>query len=125
MTSSITRNRGVPVREGTEIAGGENGLVACDLIVIENKVAHQPVEDPFGSGPHYAWQARRDTIPIYQTVCIVVLAYRPSDVASVLPLARRIRVMPRGSGPLDVAQLRIVVPFGHGIPYDSKAPPSS
>ena len=117
------RNRGVPVREGTEIAGGETDLVARDLIVIENKVAHQPVKDPFGSGPHYAWQARRYTIPICQTVCIVILAYRPTDEASVLPLARRIRVMPPGSGPQDVAQVRIVVPFGHGVPHDAKAPP--
>jgi hypothetical protein len=117
------RNRGVPVREGTEIAGGETDLVARDLIVVENKVAHQPVKDPFGSGPHYAWEARRYTIPICQTVCIVILAYRPTDEASVLPLGRRIRVMPPGSGPHDVAQVRIVIPFGHGVPHDAKAPP--
>jgi hypothetical protein len=118
------RHRGVAVREGTEIAGGETDLVARDLIVIENKVAHQPVKDPFGSGPHYAWQARRYTIPISQTVCIVILAYRPTDEASVLPLGRRIRVMPPGSGPQDVAQVRMVIPFGHGVPHDAKAPPS-
>jgi hypothetical protein len=65
------RNRGLPVREGTEIAGGETDLVARDLIVIENKVAHQPIKDPFGSGPHYVWQARRYTIPICQRVDLV------------------------------------------------------
>ena len=115
------RSREVDVQEGTEIGGGETDLVLPGPLIVENKVRGDTV-DPFAAGPHYVWQARRYSIPVSSRVSFVVLAYRPANEHAILPMSRRIAVATPESGPKGHAQIRIVVPWGEGVPSSAKAP---
>jgi HD superfamily phosphohydrolase len=115
------RSREVDVQEGTEIGGGESDLVLPGPLIVENKV-RENTADPFEVGQHYVWQARRYSIPISSRVSFVVLAYRPADEYTILPMSRRIAVAIPDSGPKGHVQIRVVVPWGEGVPSSAKAP---
>lgn len=115
------RSREVDVQEGTEIGGGESDLVLPGPLIVENKVRQETV-DPFEVGKHYVWQARRYSIAVSSRVSIVLLAYRPANEHVVLPKSRRIEIATPASGPEGHAQIRIVVPWGEGVPSSAKAP---
>jgi hypothetical protein len=116
------RHREVPVEEATELAGGEVDLLVRTRLVLENKKTGA-TSDPFAKGPHYVWQARRYALSVCQNVLFVVVAYKPSNEAALLPLTQRIRVVRFEAGPEGYAQVRIVIPYGQGLPHDAKAPP--
>jgi HD superfamily phosphohydrolase len=115
------RSREVPVREGEEVAGGETDLVLYDSVVTENKV-RGTTADPFGTGSDYPYQARRYSISLLQRVSFVVVAYRPSSEDAIFPLTQRIQVSKMEGAPEDHAQVRIVIPWGTGVPSGAKAP---
>lgn len=115
------RSREVPVTEGSEIGGGETDLVVYDKVLIENK-SRDLTTDPFESGLDYPFQARRYSIALLRRVSFVVLSYRPSTETSLLPLTARIRVSRINGVPEDHAEVRVVVPWGTGVPSKAKAP---
>lgn len=114
-------SRGSPLREGQEVGGGETDLVVNDAVVVENKV-RGGTTDPFESGQDYQYQSRRYSIPMLQRVSFVVVAYRPTNEGAILPLHQRIRVSRIEGVPEDHAQVRIVIPWGTGVPSSAKAP---
>jgi HD superfamily phosphohydrolase len=114
-------SREVPVREGEEVGGGETDLVLYDAVVVENKVRNA-TSDPFGSGSNYPYQSRRYSIAMLQRVSFVVIAYRPANENAVLPLSQRIRVSKFEGAPEDHAQVRVVIPWGSGVPSTARAP---
>lgn len=116
------RSRGVSVTEGAELGGGETDLVLHDRIVVENKVRREKTRDPFEAGPHYAWQGRRYGMTIGSRVVFVVVAYRPNDESAVLPPPCRIRVCTMPEAPEDICQVRVVIPWGMGVPSSAKKP---
>ena len=115
-------SRNVPVTEGTEVGGGETDLILHNRIVVENKVGKDRIRDPFSSGPHYAWQARRYSIALCSRLVIVVFAYRPADEAALLPLPRRIRACAMPEAKEDRCQIRVVLPWGGDVPSSAKRP---
>lgn len=117
-------SRGVPVKEGLEVGGGETDLVLYDATVVENKV-EGVTSDPFGSGAGYQYQSRRYSIALLQRVTFVVVAYHPKDENHILPLSHRIRVSKMEGTPEDHAQVRFVVPYGTGVPSAAKPPKST
>jgi len=117
-------SREVPVREGEEVGAGETDLVLYDAVVTENKV-RGPTADPFGSGSDYPYQSRRYSLALLQRVSFVVVAYKPSSESAILPLTQRIQVTRIEGVPEDHAQVRIVIPWGTGVPSGAKAPKDS
>ena len=115
------RARGTPVAEGSKLGGGETDLILHNQIVVENKVRKE-TRDPFEVGPHFAWQARRYSIALCSRVAFVVVGYRPSNEASLLPLPSRIRVLAMPEAPEKRCEVRVVVPWGTGIPSSAKKP---
>ena len=93
-----------------------------ERLIIENKVLKDRTADPFGRSPHFVWQARRYALAICSNVTIVVLAYKPANEAALLRLSDRIRVVRPDQSPPGYAQIRVVIPFGQGLPHDAKAP---
>ncbi|MGP0074791.1 MAG: HD domain-containing protein [Bryobacteraceae bacterium] len=114
-------SRGSPVREGQEVGGGETDLIVHDAIVVENKVRGDTV-DPFESGQDYQYQSRRYSIPMLQRVSFVVVAYKPTNEGAILPLPQRIQVSKIEGIPEEHLQIRIVIPWGTGVPSSAKAP---
>ncbi len=117
-------SREVPVREGEEVGGGETDLILYEGVVVENKV-RDITADPLGAGCDYPYQARRYSIALLQRVSFVVVAYRPSGEGAILPLPQRIQVSRIEGVPEDHAQVRIVIPWGTGVPSAAKAPKES
>ncbi|WP_406698383.1 hypothetical protein V5E97_05925 [Singulisphaera sp. Ch08] len=115
------RSRSIRIVEGSEVGGGETDLLLPGELVIENKVAGE-VAKPLDYGPNYCWQGRRYSIAVCRKVVFVVLGYRPANEEAILPLTSRLVVEPIGSGPDALAQVRIVVPWGHSVPSRVKAP---
>ena len=118
-------SRGTNVTKGTELGGGETDLILYDRIVIENKVRKEKTENPLDVGPGYAWQARRYSIPLCSRIMFVVVAYRPSNEAALLTLPERIHAFPMPEAPEERCQVRVVVPWGSGIPSSAKRPASN
>ena len=116
------RSRGIAFVEGAEVGGGETDLVLHDRIVVENKVAKGKIRDPFESGPHYAWQARRYSMALCSRVAFVVFAFRPADEAARLCLPDRIRACAMHAAKEDRCQIRVIVPLGGGVPSSAKRP---
>ncbi|MBI3449257.1 MAG: HD domain-containing protein [Acidobacteria bacterium] len=112
------RGARVVVAEGVKIGGGESDLVLNGSVVVENKVAGRCV-DPFAVKLEAGWQARRYSIAILSSVAIVLLAYQPAGEHAVLPQSHRIRVESLHDGH---ATIRVVVPYGHGVPSHVKVP---
>lgn len=117
------RARGVEVTEGSEVAGGETDLVLPGSVVVENKVRDK-TSDPFETGRHYEWQARRYSISMVSQVSFVVVGYRPADEAAIRSLTERIQVMQPLGSPENHAFVRIVIPWGHALPSRAKSPVS-
>lgn len=119
----ILRGRTANAIEGAECGGGETDIILDDIVVVENKVRNETV-DPFSVGADYSWQARRYAISICQRIVISMVAYKPASEAAILPQSARIRVLPLPGAPDEnFAQIRLVVPWGHGIPSRAKQPP--
>jgi hypothetical protein len=116
------RDREVPVVEAEELNGGELDLRVRERLIIENKVLRERTAEPFTRGPHFAWQARRYALPICSNITFVVVAYQPASEAAVLPLSGRIRVIRPVNSPPGYAQIRVVIPFGHGLPHEARTP---
>jgi hypothetical protein len=114
-------SREVRVQEGTEIGGGESDLVLPGPLVVENKV-RPTTANPFEAGPDYVWQARRYSIAVSSRISFVVLAYRPASENAILPKAKRIAVAQPEFAPVGHVQIRVVVPWGEGVPSSAKAP---
>ena len=114
-------SREVKVREGEGVGGGETDLILYDAVVIENKV-RGTTADPFAVGPDYQYQARRYSIALLQRVSFVILAYQPASEGAILPLTQRIKVSQLEGVPEDHAQVRVVIPWGYGVPSNAKAP---
>ena len=117
----ILRAKGVQVSEGAEVGGGETDLVLPGPIVLENKV-RDATADPMGAGANYPWQTRRYSIAMSTRVGIVLVAYKPSSEAAILPLPDRIKVITPDNAPETCAQIKVVVPWGHNVPSDAHAP---
>ena len=115
-------SREVTVTEGSELSGGETDLVLYDRVVVENKVHKVRTRDPFEVGPHHAWQTRRYSIALCSRVGFTVVGYRPSDESVLLPLPSRIRVLSMPEAPEKRCEVRVVVPFGAGVPSSAKRP---
>ena len=113
--------KGVPVTEGAEFGGGESDLVVAHKIVVENKVIRDLIKDPFGSGPNFAWQARRYSFSLCSRVVFVVVAYRPSTESAILPLPSRIGVV-QTQPSSDRCEIRVVIPWGSGTHSSAKRP---
>ena len=113
-------SREVPVVEGSKLGGGETDLVLHDRIVVENKVCKK-AQDPFKVGTHAAWQARRYSVALCSRVAFVVVGYRPSNEANLLPLPSRIRALAMPESPEKRCEVRVVVPWGTGIPSSAKS----
>ncbi len=111
----------VPVVEGSKLGGGETDLVLYDRIVVENKVCKE-TQDPFKVGPQAAWQARRYSVALCSRVAFVVVGYRPSNEAALLPLPSRIRALAMPESPEKRCEVRVVVPWGTGNPSSAKKP---
>ena len=116
------QSRETAVTEGSELGGGETDLVVHNRIVVENKVRDENTRDPFETGPHYAWQARRYGIALCSRIAFVVVGYRPSDEAAQLPLPSRIRTRAMSQAPEDRCEIRVVIPWGTGVPSSAKRP---
>lgn len=119
------RNRQAAVVEAEELGGGQVDLRVRDCLIVENKVIDARTADPFARGPHFVWQARRYALAVCSNVTFVVVAYRPASEAAIPPLSRRIRIVAPEGSPPGQAQIRVVVPFGQGVPHDAKSPPKS
>lgn len=115
------RSSGLEVQEGSEVGGGETDLVLPGSIVVENKIRGETA-DPFESGPHYVWQARRYSIAICKNICIIVLGYKPANEGVVLSQEQRIQVSKADESPEGFVQIRFVVPYGHGTPVTATRP---
>lgn len=116
------RSRDVAVEEGSEISGGETDLILPGKFIVENKVISQFTEDPFAYGENYGWQARRYAIPFHRRISFVFAAYRPKDEKVVLPMTKRVKVMPLDDSPELHVQVRLVIPWGHGVPSRARQP---
>ena len=118
-------SREIAVIEGSELGGGETDLILCDRVVVENKVRKERTRDPFEVGPHYAWQSRRYSMALCSKVAFVVVGYRPIDESALLPMPSRIHVLAMTGAPENRCEVRIVVPFGAGVPSSAKRPRAS
>jgi HD superfamily phosphohydrolase len=116
-------SQGAKPLEGVEIGGGETDIVFQGPIVAENKKRDRTA-DPFGTGADYAWQARRYSLAVCQSIGIVVIGYEPASEGVLLPVPDRIKVMTVVGAPEGFAQIRVVVPYNHTTPHEAKAPGS-
>jgi hypothetical protein len=114
--------REVNVVEGTKEAGGETDLVIDGLLVIENKVVREPTNNPLTVGERFSWQARRYATALAKRIAFEVVAYRPRDEASILPLAESVGIHTLQHGQSTFAVVRFVLPWGHKVPSHAKAP---
>lgn len=117
-------SREIPVEKGSNLGGGESDLILYDRIVVENKVREE-TQNPFEVDPHAAWQARRYSLPLCSRVAFVVIGYRPSNEAALLPLSSRICALAMPAAPEKRCEVRVVIPWGTGIPSSAKKPTSS
>jgi hypothetical protein len=108
------RSNGVEVEEGEEVAGGETDLILPGSLVVENKVC-QIVPDPFESGGKFGLQARQYALAKKSRVVFVIVAYRPANEIPIA-LTESIRVRPLKKSPEPMAEVRIVLPWGYGVP---------
>ena len=115
-------SRETAVTEGSEVGGGETDLVLHDRIIVENKVRKEKTQDPFEAGPRYAWQARRYGHALCSRVVFVVVGYRPANEAAQLPLPSRIRARGLAEAPEDGCEVRVVIPWGTGVPSAARQP---
>ena len=113
------------VAEGSEFGGGETDLILHECIVVENKVQKGKTRNPFEIGPNFSWQARRYGIALCSRVVFVVVGYRPGSEAAVFPLPSRIRVFGMPQALEERCEVRVVVPWGTGVPSSAKRPPSN
>ena len=117
-------SRETPVREGSNLGGGETDLILHDRCIVENKVCKQ-TQDPFKALPHAAWQGRRYSVALCSRVTFVVVAYCPSNETALLRLASRIRVLAMPGAPEEGCEVRAVIPWGTGVPSSAKKPTTS
>ena len=117
----ILRARGLGVKEGTEIAGGESDLLLPGDLILENKVVGE-TRRPQEVKPEAAWQARRYSIAVNRRVAFVVVAYKPADESALLILPSRVSVYPLLRSPEAAAVVRFLVPWGYGTPSTAKVP---
>ena len=115
-------SRGVAVTEGARVGGGETDLILRERVLVENKVRKNRTEDPFATGPHYAWQGRRYGTALCSRVVFTVIGYRPVDEAARLTLPNRIRTCGMPQAPEERCEVRVVVPWGTGVPSSAKQP---
>ena len=113
------------VTEGSEFGGGETDLILHECIVVENKVQKEKTRNPFEVGPNFPWQARRYGIALCSRIVFVVVGYRPGSEAAVFPLPSRIRVFGMPQAPEERCEVRVVVPWGTGVPSSAKRPPDN
>ena len=110
-----------PVQVGSEHGGGVTDLILHDRVVVENKVCNA-TDDPFGVLRDAPWQSRRYSMALCSRVEFVVVGYRPRDEAALLPLTGRIRVLPMSAAPEQRCEVRVVIPWGQGVPSSAKKP---
>ena len=115
-------SRGTTVTEGSKVGGGETDLILLDRVIVENKVRNEKTRDPFKAGSHYTWQSRRYGIAVCSRIAFVVIAHRPSDEGALLPLPSRIRAFGVPEAPEDRCEVRVVIPWGTGVPSSAKKP---
>ena len=115
-------SREAAVTEGSKLGGGETDLILDDRIVVENKVRREKTRDPFDVGSRYTWQSRRYSISVCSRIAFVIIAYRPSDEKAVLPLPSRIRARGVPEAREDRCEVRVVIPWGAGVPSSAKRP---
>ena len=115
-------SRETAVTEGSKLGGGETDLILDDRIVVENKVRREKTRDPFDVGSQYTWQSRRYSISVCSRIAFVIIAYRPSDERAVLPLPSRIRARGVPEAREDRCEVRVVIPWGAGVPSSAKRP---
>ena len=115
------RSRETLVAEGSKLGGGEADLILYNRIVVENKVLKE-TKDPFEAAPHAAWQSRRYSLALCSRVAFVVVGYRPSNEAALFPLPSRIRALAMPEAPEKRCEVRVVIPWGTGIPSSAKKP---
>ena len=115
-------SRETAVTEGADLGGGETDLVVHGRIIIENKVRREGTRDPFEAGPHYAWQGRRYGNALCSRIVFVVVGYRPRNEAARLPLPNRIRTRAMPQAPEERCEVRVVIPWGTGVPSSAKQP---
>lgn len=115
----LSRNK--IVQKGSEVGGGETDLILHNRVVVENKVCEETA-DPFRVLPHAAWQGRRYSIPLCSRVEFVVVGYRPTSEEALLPLPERIRVLAMPDAPEERCEIRVVIPWGLGIPSSARKP---
>ena len=104
--------READVVEGTKEAGGETDLVIDNILVIENKVIREPTSNPLTVGERFSWQARRYAIALAKSIAFEVVAYRPKDEASVMPLPQSVGVSTLAHGQSSFGVVRFVLPWG-------------
>lgn len=117
-------SRATPVQEGSKLGGGETDLILHDRVVVENKVC-EDTEDPFSVLPHAPWQSRRYSISLCSRVEFVVVGYCPRNETALLPLPSRIRVLAMPQAPEQRCEVRVVIPWGTGVPSSAKRPAES
>ena len=115
-------SRETVVTEGSKLGGGETDLILADRVIVENKVRSEKTRDPFDVGSHYTWQSRRYSISICSRIAFVLIAYRPNDESAVLPLPSRIRALGVTEAQEDRCEVRVVIPWGAGVPSSAKRP---
>ena len=115
-------SRGVDVIEGAEVGGGETDLLLYKQIVVENKVISSQTSNPFDSRHRFSWQARRYSIALCKNVAFVILAYRPSTEAILLPLPNRVRVLELKDASEERCEIRFVIPWGIDVPSSARPP---
>lgn len=114
--------REATVVEGTKEAGGETDLVIDELLVVENKVVREPTSNPLTVGERFSWQARRYATALAKRIAFQMVAYRPKDEKSILPIAESVNVHELSPGTATLAVVRFVVPWGHKVPSQAKVP---
>lgn len=117
-------SRQAPVIEGTKEAGGETDLVLSSLLVIENKVVSQATASPLTVGEKFSWQARRYAIALATQIAFEVVAYKPSDDKSILPVNQSVSVSEITGSERPFVSVRFVVPWGHCVPSHAAVPKS-
>jgi len=98
-------------------------LLLYDKVLVENKAGDETA-DPFAAGENFPNLARRYSIALLQRVSFVVFAYKPKTEAVIPTLTRTIQVSQIESVPEEHAQVRIVIPWGTGVPSGAKAAPA-
>jgi hypothetical protein len=113
--------RGVNAREGQELGAGETDLILPGDLVLENKVEAAPAT-PDKLKPHAPWQARRYAFTLNSTCVFVLVAYRPKGEIDLLIKPKRVSVITLAETSEGTVCVQLLVPWGHGLPSDAKAP---